>query len=390
MKRKSFQSISTILLGLGTLISGLCTAPLTYAYDVAASGVDPSLLPDSHFINGRNYWTVPEMLEASELVNAKRSEFCEGDPMCEEDLVYEQAEYFGGIYHALEPFDHIHLMLTSINPSLGSMKLLYRDEDKMLSRMTGETFRADLESIYMVWVEESLGDPSTDARWLAYGYRYPYTLGTEEEAKAASHIVMDESASELGARWFTPNTEREYNIKDSRIELNTSGLIYFSYVANNAGSSSGFLNYSGCINSPDYREGMECRIMFHDGGYYDMIPMEPLADVSPSVSNEPSIVKTVNRELPTEEQIDSGFGGATTLATVETNQKTESGNETTTSQKIVNAPNTGAATNNAESNQDETTPQFPWWLVSLMFFGSIFFIFSWWFILPLFQRKRQQ
>ena len=402
MKRRPFQSISTVLLGVGTLIGSLCTAPLTYAHDVAASGVDANLLPIGTEINGKRYWSVSEMLTASELINAKRKEFCAGDSMCEMDLSFEQAEHFGGIYRALESFDQMRFMLTSINPSLGTMKLLFRDEDKMMSRMEGRTIRHHIDSIYTVWVEESLGDPSMDARWLAYGYRYPFHLGaTEEEARAASHVIMDESSDTLDVGWFTPNMEREYDIKDSQIENNTSGLIFFSYQSS-GGSSHGTLGYRECIDSPDYREGMECKMMYQDEGYFEMLPMEPIEEPASEIVDE----VTESTAESTSEHPTSGLAEASDATLVVASDTVPTSTQTALS-NAPKAPDTSAPSDSEQNGEQiakssdgavglslSATPSgegpisvFPWWLIGLMFFGGLFFLFSIWLLLPLFWQR---
>ena len=48
------------------------------AMDISASAVDPNLLPVGTEINGKRYWSVAEMQTASDLINAKREEFCQG------------------------------------------------------------------------------------------------------------------------------------------------------------------------------------------------------------------------------------------------------------------------------------------------------------------------
>ena len=294
MKSQTFLKISTLIIGVSALAGNIGIAPSANAMDISTSAVDPNLLPIGTEINGKRYWSVAEMQTASDLINAKREEFCQGDRMCREELPWQQMDEFGGIYRALDPYENIHFMLTSVNPSANTVKFLYHDEDKMLSRMLGETVRHDIASIYAVWVDESLGSiTTTSSNWLAYGQRAPYHLGTVEEVEAATHLVFDESETELGAGWFTPNTEREYHVEDSNLTDNTNGQIHFSLNATEGGGHShGTLDYSSCIKSPEYITGMECKTMFSEDGsrvylpfVVASIPTDNPAELSEPISN---------------------------------------------------------------------------------------------------------
>ena len=407
MKRRPFQSMSTILLSAGTLISSLCTAPLTYARDITASAVDENLLPAGVEIDGKHYWTVSEMMEASELVDAKRKEFCadHGSIMCESELSMDQAIQFGGIYSALDTFDSIRFMLTSINPSRGTMKLLFRDEDKMMSQITGSPVRYSIDSLFSVWVEESLGDPAVDTRWLANGYHYPYNLGAnEEETKAASHTIIDESSSVLGAGWFTPNVEREYDARGSQIENNTGGRIFFTYSTTPfGGGSQGLLSYESCINSPDYREGMECKLMYYADGFPKLLPMESVEDTQNEVTDD--ILEDSTQNHSTDDSLDakpsSADDSSVTLAVASETASTQSKSTT------PKAPNTSTADNPeqnkvqiakfsddlagsslaSDASREEFSFALLWQLVTLVLFGSFVLVFLVWFFLPLFKQR---
>ena len=297
MKSQTFLKISTLIIGVSALAGNIGIAPSANAMDISTSAVDPNLLPIGTEINGKRYWSVAEMQTASDLINAKREEFCQGDRMCREELPWQQMDEFGGIYRALDPYENIHFMLTSVNPSANTVKFLYHDEDKMLSRMLGETVRHDIASIYAVWVDESLGSiTTTSSNWLAYGQRAPYHLGTVEEVEAATHLVFDESESELGAGWFTPNTEREYHVEDSNLTDNTNGQIHFSLNATEGGGHShGTLDYSSCIKSPEYITGMECKTMFSEDGSRVYLPFIPTSIDTPTEPNE----STEQPDIPT-------------------------------------------------------------------------------------------
>lgn len=443
MKSQTFLKISTLIIGASSLAGSLGIMTPANAMDISTSAVDPNLLPVGTEINGKHYWSVAEMQTASDLINAKREEFCQGDRMCREELPWQQMDEFGGIYRALDPYENIHFMLTSVNPSANTVKFLYHDEDKMLSRMLGETVRHDIASIYAVWVDESLGSiTTTSSNWLAYGQRAPYHLGTVEEVEAATHLIIDESETELGAGWFTPNTEREYHVEGSDLTENTSGQFHYSLNSTEGGHSHGTLDYSSCINSPNYTIGMECKTMFSEEGSRAYLPFvaTPVPTDNPTEPSNPTEPNTpVQDPINPEPNTPTDSGTATST---ENQPSTEITNEPTVTERIIyvtikdpvnpaptlavaTLPNGSAysTTGTTQTVSDKTiskedakeredlashstednptveiplaatpTPTedehvFPWWLIVFMFFGSAFIIFSWWFLLPLFKRR---
>ena len=444
MKSQTFLKISTLIIGVSALAGNIGIAPSANAMDISDSAVDPKLLPVGTDINGRRYWSVAEMQTASDLINAKREEFCQGDRMCREELPWQQMDEFGGIYRALDPYENIHFMLTSVNPSANTVRFLYHDEDKMLSRMLGETVRHDIASIYAVWVDESLGSiTTTSSNWLAYGQRAPYHLGTVEEVEAATHLVFDESETELGAGWFTPNTEREYHIEGSNLVDNSNGQIYFSLNATEGGGHShGTLDYSSCIKSSEYIAGMECKTMFSEDGSRAYLPFvaTSVPTNNPTEPSQPTESSTSTQD-PSNPEPSASANSDTSISTGD-QSSTEITNEPTVTERIiyvtikdptsptqslaVATPQNGSTystTGTTQTVSDKTIPKedakeredlanhsvkdnptveiplaatptptedehvFPWWLIVFMFFGSAFIIFSWWFLLPLFKRR---
>lgn len=374
MKRNPFHSILTLMIGASTIAGSFAIASSAQAYSVSESAVDPSLLPIGTEINGIRYWSLSEMQEASRLIGNKRSEVCNNDKRCEEDLSYQQMEEIGGIYRALEPFDHIRLVLSSINPSLGTIKLFYQDEDKMLSSMLGETVRSDISSILLVWVDESLiGNPYTDVRWLAYDYRYPFHLGTEEETAPATHIVLDESSAELGAGWFTPNVEREYDISGSEIALNSKGLIYFTYLSDESGRSIGPMNYSSCITSESYAEGMECRIMYSENSSYTFIPFAAESNVPKGA--DPIALSSVEDESTSDPTISKiATESPSSRPSDQMTNQTSPSSSSKLPVSAVTTPNTGV-----ETHEKGTIAELPWWLGVIFAVGLTTLI---WFLAP--------
>lgn len=366
MGKKIPLLLSTLIIG-GTYFGGeLSAAPSTYAYDVSASAVESSLLPAGTEIDGMRYWSVSEMQQASELINAKREEFCAGDQMCMEELPWQQMEELGGIYFALDPFDNIQFMLTSINPSQNKVKFLYHDEDRMLSRMFGEKVRHNISLVYALWVDESLGDPTVSMNWLAYEKRAPYHLGSVEEVEAATHLIFDESESELGVGWFTPNIEHEYQVSDGNLADNTKSWLYYTLVTDEGGHTLGTIDYSSCINSPDYTDGMECRMMYREDGLYTYIPFEPTRTISATYADLAAVPEGNG-------VIDKNTTPEVTTNTIATTTPSAEPIGSTAKTEVASAPNTGKYT-----REESGAAEFPWWLFAIFGAGIAALLWLFW------------
>lgn len=221
--------------------------------------------------NGIEYWTVSEMREFMLETEAEFNTICGNDGHCKRDLLYERAET-NGQYRALESFEMEKLILSSVNPTAETIKLYYQNEDKMLSYMLGRQRTSSIEDLYMLWVEEWLGNPFQNGSWLTYGERYPYFLGDAATVESASHLMIDEDKNRNGADWFTPNVEREYSVAGSGISNNTVQMFYYSLLEANGGRTNGVKDYRSCFDNTDYQQGIECRYLFGSDGVSRYFP----------------------------------------------------------------------------------------------------------------------
>ena len=159
---------------------------------------------------------------------------------------------------------------------------------------------------------------------------------------------------------------------------NEEGILYFT--VNASGLIIGLKDYSACINSPDYTEGMECRLMFNESGYYSYAAMPPKATTTPD--EEPTPDPAPNLDEPTSETpVESGKGAAE--ETPEPKEMTEDASTNpeleiistsyTTSYDPPKTPNTGAYPAEVCSREINM----PWWIIALISAGNALLI--WWF-----------
>ena len=384
---------------------------------LASSLGSTGVFAEQRQIDGQTYWTVDELEEASVAAAAEKDALCHGDRACEEDLRWSRYEA-GGIYRALESYESPSLLLTSINPVAGTMKLLYRNEDKWMSQMMGESVYHEMNNIYMVWVEDTIeGDPMSDASWLSYGMRYPAFLPYAEDL---THVIIDENKTLLGDGWFTPNVEREYSIASSGIANNTAGKVYYAFDQKNGGRSMSAVNYSSCLASPEYRPGMDCRLAYGDEGWQTYLAVEPVAE--PAIEPEPTTDEVTTEPAGEVSNMDNSTAEITeptsTVTETSTNSTAPSADGAsviststiqvpTSTSSVSDAKSTGndnvevssattAARENVPSGDYVETPgslapkrtnsDFPWWwLVGLFVAAGAIFT---WLLLPSRKKRR--
>ena len=318
--------------------------------------------------NNKKFWTIPELIELRE------EDIMERDSLCDEDLECEKNRHFellarGGKYSVLNSFNNMLLLVTSINPSNSTIKVLFHDENPMMRRM-GETEPAILDEIFIAWFSSQ---PVIFNNYYAKHSHYDMEM----------YFLFSGNASTNGYGWFTPNQEVELQIDHAEALLNSPHYIFFTMEGENT-SVSGMHDYGSCIESPFFEEGMECRMVFDGTGNFSFLPFWPGSD-SP-----------VYNPYSTEE----GYGGAIGDNTGENNEDIEGGSDETidnpetaptptednnalatqladkTSNTIPNHPNTGSFTKSASSSKRNKEPI---WCPNYVIFLSDIFIF-WWFL----------
>lgn len=364
--------------------------------------------------NGVEYWTVLEMREFMNEVDAEFASICGEDGFCKDELLYERAEA-DGKYRALETFEMEKLILSSINPSTNTVKLFYQDEDRVFNYMHGHPKTNRIEDFYMLWVEEWLGNPYQNGSWLTYGERYPYFLGDAATVESASHLMIDEDKDRNGADWFTSNIEREYAVTGSNLNDNTAQRFYYSLLESNGGRTNGVKDYHSCFKDTDYEPGMECRYLFGSDGvsrYFPFYPatvsalvennttptsdanekddVKPLSD-SNSTKNQTAPTQATNQaaistQEPTSSKVDSQVATATKPVIVKSDS-TEAQPQTATAQTISLTTSYDSTKTSKPSTPGVTLPKsgsceketiFPWWFIILVLLCDAIIMWFFW------------
>ena len=159
-----------------------------------------------------------------------------------------------------------------------------------------------------------------------------------------------------GAGWLPSNTEVEIPIDGLSLSPDKEQIMAVSYTDNSQANYGLYFNYSSCVNSPEYQDGMECQIRYANLDvpifYVPVVPEEPATPAPETDIYE-----------------DEGYGNA-------------SGDSSGHLVEVVptpKTPNTGVASEECTKKVD-----FPWWLMALMLLGDV--IAVWWF-LPNHKRK---
>ena len=310
--------------------------------------------------DNKKFWTIPELIELREEDVMERGSLCEEDLECEINRHFELLER-GGEYSILNSFNNMILLITSINPSNSTIRVLFHDENPMMRRM-GEMEPAILDEIFIAWFSSQ---PIMFNNYYAKHSHYSMEMS----------FLFSGSASTNGYGWFTPNQEVELQIDHAEALLKSPHYIFFTMEGENT-SVSGMHDYSNCIESPFFEEGMECRMVFDDTGNFDFLPFWPGSD-SPAY-NPYSIEEGYGGTIDdnTESNSDIITDNPETAATPsEENDAQATQLADATPETALNYPDTGSFTESPNpSKRDKNSV----WCPILIIFLSDLFIF-WWF-----------
>lgn len=305
--------------------------------------------------SSQSVWTLEEMSALKAEVDAEDDLICAGDWMCKEDLRFGRLEGDEGkIYRALEEFNMSDFIISSINPSSETINLYFQDEDWMMRTMGMDESRK-LTEVYAFWLEDGMIGSAKDTIDI-YNYSEDVKNGILVDGL---HPIVSRSEEKDGVDWFPPRTEVQFSVESSDLASNKEGIIYFTVNAN--GLIIGLKDYSECINSPDYAEGMECRIAFSDSGPL-YIPLSS-DDVDLPVDDSTSDLKyyIVEKRL----SFSDAYGGPVSATAAK--RDIDSG---------LKAPDTGTYTYPTEVCSKEIN--MPWWLIVAILAGNALLI--WWFM----------
>lgn len=372
MKRKPFQSILTVLLSAGALGGVPCTAPLTYA---DTHPVTPMTVLEE---NGTTWWSVEELLNFNQEVEAEKEAECGDNQDCRMEFGWSMIER-GPKYSALNNLLEGQFWVTSINPTAETVKVLFFDDDMMLRHM-GIEEKLEIEHLYLGWFDE----------WRGQIYNYDHD-GFTNGTVSGSHPLYDSTTEGVDA--IVPWQESELSVTGGGLIYNTTGkLDYALYAKYNMFNAQGYFDYSSCLSAPGYQEGMECQMMISGDQWISYFPPREQINESEITNNEseapfiePEIIydEPENPTVEPEGDINLAINEPIQPLPSETNTSESTPFEETNpvtqiiitedNSVVPKAPETGKTTKSSEN-----TVEMPWWLIVLNVLGFLFII--WWFL----------
>ena len=317
-------------------------------------------------------WTVPQLMTIQKEVAAETAELCSGYTFCEDELYFSHLET-GGKYAALDGFSNTILLITAINPSTSTIRVVFHDEDPMMRWLSEENHYDTLDELY---ISKFSNRPSIDeAHDIMRG---GYSSDTH-------HPLFAGTAATNGTGWFTPNIEVELPITNAASLLETPYIIHFAMEADFT-NVIGAHDYSDCLASPAYEEGMECRVVFDENGWFYFLPFWPGAELPATMTATEDLIleDTATGDTPAEDStplnntiIEGGLGvvepeEGTTLA-AGLNPEAASIEPTPTSDTLPTAPDTGSPTYGFHAKKTDL----PLWIAGLII--ANFALLIWWF-----------
>ena len=382
MKRKPFQSILTVLLSAGALGGIPCTAPLTYA---DTHPVTPMTVLEE---NGTTWWSVEELLNFNQEVEAEKEAECGDNQDCRMEFGWSMIER-GPKYSALNNLLEGQFWVTSVDPAAETVKVLFFDDDMMLRHM-GIEEKLEIEHLYLGWFDE----------WRGQIYNYDHD-GFTNGTTPGSHPLYDSTTE--GVDTIVPWQESELSVAGGGLIYNTTGkLDYALYAKHNMFNAQGYFDYSSCLSAPDYQEGMECQMMISGNQWISYFPPREQNN-EPEITNNESENPTVEPDNPLTEPESQPTTNPTETITVEPEGDINLAinepiqplpSETSTSESTPSAETTPALTQFIIIEDGSATPkapetgksmkasdhsvEMPWWFIVLNTLGALFII--WWFI----------
>ena len=316
----------------------------------------------------KTWWTVEELLDFKKVADTELNELCGKDFECREELYFERIGDFNNQYIALERLEEPQFNITSINPEQETMKVVYFDQNPMMSRM-GEEEHDPLAHIFIAWFDE-INNPGEMGN-------YYYETPLEETFTNMPHVIYQKFAEEYPGGAFPVNQEFSLPITGSGIKNNPLGRLGVAVFAEQY-NSLGFIDYKSCLAAPDYTPGTECRLMVSSSGDLRyMPPRETMITLSDEIpEDQPPETSTcpvpyTDAECdcfddpdPSEEEgagEEAGYGAADEISLSESEPT------------IPKTPNTGANT-----KMDQLVSDLPWWFIAIALLNVLTLTWLFW------------
>ena len=315
--------------------------------------------------DGATWWSVEELIEVYKEAEAER------ETICGETLNNCYAEqYFRMVgqepkYKALERLLSMQLSITSINPTKETIKVFFYDKP-MTWLMSGIKDNTTLGSLHLYWSENTYEGAARSRAALTDG---------EKEQK---HEVYNEKTEKKGENLFSPREEVELSMSaGANLVDNKSGILRIEAAGASYGAT-GTRDYSGCLNSSDYREGMECKLYSSQSKGLAYFPHSEVTEPEAPATSE------TNPEEPSPSE-EATVGEENNIIESTSDSKKDRSESTPEDRQLatIKAPETGGNNNVAKYNPELIT-----WFVMLMIFGVLLVI--WWFIPTRTEKSRKK
>ena len=252
------KRIRPFLISILTLVGGLSP---TLAQPVHAEGS----------YNGAKYWTVQDFIDYTNEVQAERDALCGDNPDCTLEYYVSHMDNESEIRSKFRRFDLFYSMpivITSINPQSGEFEYLYHAVDGYdWQTMPSSTYSFNpLNELIMVWLDESVPDPTIDTSWFdpEHNHYQPYYVDEILDGSIAptTHPVYIHS-TELGdAPIMTHNTVMTGTVNtDGALEGDTRKRLFYNYRIGGSMRSESF-SYRECFDALTGTNGARCDLIF--------------------------------------------------------------------------------------------------------------------------------
>ena len=325
---------------------------------------------------GDRWWTIEELLRVTKKMDEITKELCGDKPECLMDETFKLIDS-DGKYRAADILNNMILMITDINPADNTIKVLFNGEDGMMKRM-GHSEKYDLDELIIVWrgkedAPNSFVDPIRSGEE-AVGWHEIFTyLGGETNIKEGKEIELK-------------------GLPSSNLIDNKKGILEYSVLAGPLGAG-GIIDYTSCLNSPDYKEGMGCKMMISENPDIAFVPYEitkddPLEEVEKANEN-----KTPEAQLSSKQSSNEKKDNESTISIAPHNTSEPNGekmiahlknNDTENIMELKkdyvdkqdNASGNIGVPNSGDNCENEHF-SFPWWFLILLVILDILLVWWW-------------
>lgn len=235
------------------------------------------VVPQAFAEEEKDYWTYEEMVKFEKEVEPELfDENTCNNKSCLRRL-YASIRGRGGKYTALlNGYDMYPLVISAINPSKGTISVIYRGST-LRDKINGFTEEDYVINLFISRFDEGKSD----------GNFYERILNGEELPDSV-HLVILEREENNGEKWLDNNKETTFQMIDATFSETIPNKAWFYFETANKGKWLDPFSFDSCLKSPDYREGMECRVVYTTKGT-NFIPQEvsePTAEPEPVVALE--------------------------------------------------------------------------------------------------------